>query len=705
MASRERNSSLDVCFKGLSLPIFLTAGLLLWPSGDMRADASGKFVYTKRFDEASVVLEVSWTYVRATPSLTFGTPRVIWSGAGAPDGEAGSDGLFFNPAGDLIVGNWESHNMWKFDPTQTDVVIDGPAGGGNALAFHSLLHPNLNDFLATNAFGNITCGDVACFGVYDHTPLDTSRICQAPKELTSNDLLQPVTFAADQNNNVFTIFSDGRTCSGCPADSGIQFGGGGFASFNLATTSSTSCSNAMQMKRLIPQEISAAHSMSWDPFLSNANDSSDPHSDFLVFANSRVSHVRVDDPGTPGASAQVVSTVDMATESSCASRLPSAPNEFDQGAVTESGVALVGDEATGYIALIDYSQNTNGTIRDPGRMVCLTKLLSAGIDDIGPLTGLGADPRLHNPNFQISAGLNDAWYNPVKPGQGFFINVFPDLGTMFLAWFTYDTSRPPGSVNATLGEPGHRWLTAYGPYADGQAVLDIEITENGVFNASSPPVSQHADGTVTLDFDTCNRGTLTYNIPSVNKKGTIPIERVSDDNVAACQQAASAVQSAPSPKSLAGNRAEALPQAEGFQINRGLNDAWFNPATNGQGFFMNVFPGLGQMFLAWFTFDTARPPGSVNANLADPGHRWLTAFGPYTGNVAELDIELTQGGVFDSATPATSQHGDGTVTVNMTDCAHGTIHFDIDSANRQGDIPIQRLANDNVPLCQSLDGL
>jgi hypothetical protein len=105
------------------------------------ADASGKFVYTKRFDEASVVLEVTWTYVRSTPSLTFGTPRVIWTGAGAPEGQAGSDGLFFNPAGDLVVGNWQSQSIWKFDPTNG---CGGVPVSPHFISYHAA--SNLNDF-------------------------------------------------------------------------------------------------------------------------------------------------------------------------------------------------------------------------------------------------------------------------------------------------------------------------------------------------------------------------------------------------------------------------------------------------------------------------------------------------------------------------------------------------------------------------------
>lgn len=139
----------------------------------------------------------------------------------------------------------------------------------------------------------------------------------------------------------------------------------------------------------------------------------------------------------------------------------------------------------------------------------------------------------------------------------------------------------------------------------------------------------------------------------------------------------------------------------GIAINPGLNDAWFDPATPGQGFFVTVFPDIQQIFLAWFTYDLTRPPGSVSAQLGEPGHRWLTAFGPYSGNEAVLDIELTQGGVFDSATPAPSQSADGSILLEFSDCNAGTVTYDIDSANLQGVIAIQRIAVDNVPFCES----
>lgn len=141
---------------------------------------------------------------------------------------------------------------------------------------------------------------------------------------------------------------------------------------------------------------------------------------------------------------------------------------------------------------------------------------------------------------------------------------------------------------------------------------------------------------------------------------------------------------------------------ESIAINAGLNDAWYNPATPGQGFFITVFPDIEMMFLAWFTFDTERPPAGAGANLGEPGHRWVTAFGPYTGNTADLDVEVTSGGVFNAANPAPSQQADGSILLEFASCNEATVSFDIVSANIAGEIPIERIALDNIPACETL---
>ena len=145
-------------------------------------------------------------------------------------------------------------------------------------------------------------------------------------------------------------------------------------------------------------------------------------------------------------------------------------------------------------------------------------------------------------------------------------------------------------------------------------------------------------------------------------------------------------------------------EQEDFQINPGLNDAWFNKATNGQGVLITVFPDIKQMFLAWFTYDVERPPEDVTAFLGEPGHRWLTAQGPYEGDTATLTVFVTEGGVFDSPDPVaeTDLDGDGTMILEFADCENGLVNYHIASLDISGEFPIERIAPDNVALCETL---
>jgi peptidyl-prolyl cis-trans isomerase A (cyclophilin A) len=147
--------------------------------------------------------------------------------------------------------------------------------------------------------------------------------------------------------------------------------------------------------------------------------------------------------------------------------------------------------------------------------------------------------------------------------------------------------------------------------------------------------------------------------------------------------------------------------SQGFVMNAGLNDAWFNPLTNGQGFFITVFPDLNLVNLAWFTYDTDLPAEDDMANLGSPGHRWLTAIGPIEGDTAVLNINIASGGLFDAATDVqnTDPPGtDGTITLSFSGCNSGLVEYDIPSIDRQGIVPIERVAGDNIDLCEALLG-
>ena len=142
-------------------------------------------------------------------------------------------------------------------------------------------------------------------------------------------------------------------------------------------------------------------------------------------------------------------------------------------------------------------------------------------------------------------------------------------------------------------------------------------------------------------------------------------------------------------------------------LNSGLNDAWYDPETSGQGFFITVFSDLSVVSLAWFTYDTELPSLDAVANLGDPGHRWITAVGPIEGNQVMMEIEMTSGGLFDTATEITRTDppgSDGTIILTFDSCNSGTVEYDIPSISRSGTVPIQRVAGDNITLCEALNG-
>ncbi len=138
-----------------------------------------------------------------------------------------------------------------------------------------------------------------------------------------------------------------------------------------------------------------------------------------------------------------------------------------------------------------------------------------------------------------------------------------------------------------------------------------------------------------------------------------------------------------------------------FKINAGLNDAWYNPETDGQGFFVTIFPDLDAVSLAWFTYDTELPPADAVSNLGDAGHRWLVALGPIDGNKSTMEISKVSGGLFDTTTEITEVI-DGRIILTFDSCNSATVAYDITSIGESGTVPIRRVANDNIVLCEAL---
>jgi hypothetical protein len=62
--------------------------------------------------------------------------------------------------------------------------------------------------------------------------------------------------------------------------------------------------------------------------------------------------------------------------------------------------------------------------------------------------------------------------------------------------------------------------------------------------------------------------------------------------------------------------------------------------------------------------------------------------------------------MFDSSEPVatTDPSGDGTLTVEFVDCANELVRYGIASLGKSREIPIQRVARDNMALCEMPGG-
>ena len=116
-------------------------------------------------------------------------------------------------------------------------------------------------------------------------------------------------------------------------------------------------------------------------------------------------------------------------------------------------------------------------------------------------------------------------------------------------------------------------------------------------------------------------------------------------------------------------------------IGKGFTGAWFDPAQNGHGLFLEVLPD-NQLLAAWLTFS---PSGE---------QAWFVGVGPYAGNTATLtSVYQPTGGRwipnFDSSKIVHNPWG--TLTFTFTDCNNGRVDFDSRVGFGSGGMNLRRL--------------
>jgi hypothetical protein len=139
--------------------------------------------------------------------------------------------------------------------------------------------------------------------------------------------------------------------------------------------------------------------------------------------------------------------------------------------------------------------------------------------------------------FQLNPGLNGSWDDPTTSAQGVFLDIFPNVGVAFLAWFTYDSIAPNPAETREVGKPGNSWLVAQGNFQPGDASVEITLYFQGGGRFNDPgtapnPIEEAGSG--TLEFDSCLGGTLTYDLDS-GLQGSVILNRIAGDNIDLCE--------------------------------------------------------------------------------------------------------------------------------------------------------------------------
>ena len=269
----------------------------------------------------------------------------------------------------------------------------------------------------------------------------------------------------------------------------------------------------------------------------------------------------------------------------------------------------------------------------------------------------GAQSQTENGAVLDPSKLSGSFYDALRDGEGFHIELL-DNGDALVIWFTY-----PGPSDNDQTEQA--WILGLGAYADGV------ITIVDAFKAHGPVFGDGYDkdamvirtwGDMTVTFADENNVVVDYT--SVDGDGARNVARLT---ALAAQE-----------------------DAGGLPI--GISGAWYDPETNGQGWFVEVISKTLAL-VYWFTYDE-------NGNQA-----WNLGI----GNIINNSIVLKE-----------SQAGKGTrfgpefrvedvaremfaaIKLNFTDCNSGHVSYTTPAGEHSGSLPIVRLTSLKGLGCEGL---
>ena len=264
-------------------------------------------------------------------------------------------------------------------------------------------------------------------------------------------------------------------------------------------------------------------------------------------------------------------------------------------------------------------------------------------------------------------GLTGIWYEPATSGQGFGIEVYPDVvgagvGFVQVSWFTFDSGTAGGADR-------QRWYTASGQVTAGNMAASLLIYQNtgGNFNAGPVTTAQQV-GTATLAFTSCESALFTYAFSDGSgRSGSIPLTRITP------------------------NVTCSTTDARPTDADLGMSGNWYDAATSGQGFFFELNRNSPVFYFAWYTY----APSGATSGAA--GQRWYTGQTNYQQGARSFAMPIyeTIGGIFDSPTPiGQTTSVVGTATVTLSSCGAATLSYTFSggsSAGRSATIALTRV--------------
>ncbi|MFK7958040.1 MAG: hypothetical protein AB8B96_18230 [Lysobacterales bacterium] len=128
--------------------------------------------------------------------------------------------------------------------------------------------------------------------------------------------------------------------------------------------------------------------------------------------------------------------------------------------------------------------------------------------------------------FEINQGVSGAWFYPVTTGSGLLLDVNPDSGFFFAAWFTY-------ASDAEGADGSSRWFTASGQYQGHRVDTQLFRSSGGRFD-SDMAVETVPVGSMQFEFSDCNNAVVGYALDG-GASGDFPITRVIPGTEALCE--------------------------------------------------------------------------------------------------------------------------------------------------------------------------